>query len=121
MPRCAKCGGHTEKVPRTYLERLIFVAAYRCQKCKRRTRSFHTRWTSTWRFLFSRHSVCVRCGTEHVDSLRKRDPLLDLSKHPLSLIQVIFFAPRKHCPYCRLQFYDARSVARVHAKSAGRI
>lgn len=111
MPRCAKCGGHTEKVHRTGLEKWLFATAYRCQKCKQRTRHFNPWWSSTWRFVFSRYSVCVKCGTERVHSVHKRDPILDLSKHPLSLVQAIFFAPRKQCTYCRLQYYDLRAVS----------
>ena len=118
MARCAKCGGHAEKVPRRAFERLLFASAYRCRKCKNRTRHFSHWWTSTWRFVFSRTSVCVKCGTERVHSTHKRDPILDFSKHPLSLIQVIFAAPRKQCPYCRLEYYDVRPVARARPMRA---
>jgi hypothetical protein len=111
MPRCRKCGGHAEKVHRRGLEKLFFPDAFRCQECKRRTRRFSLRWSPTLRFLFSRYSVCVRCGTRRVKSVHRRDPIEDLSKHPFSLVQAIFLAPRKHCSYCRLQYFDVRGVA----------
>ena len=113
MPKCNACGGHTEKVRRVGIERVIFRSAYRCQRCKRRFRYVNAWWLSTWRFIFSRYSVCVKCGTRHVHHLYKRDPILDLSKNPLSLIQVLFFARRKQCPYCRLQYYDLRAIEPV--------
>ena len=117
MPRCAKCGGHAEKVPRTRWERLLFAAAYRCQRCKHRTRRLNHGLSSTWHFVFSRYSVCVKCGTQRVHAVHKRDPILDLSKHPLSLVQAVFFASRKECPYCRLQYFDGRAVTPEVARS----
>ena len=119
MPRCAKCGGHTERARRTPLERVIFRTAYRCQSCKHRTRhvSASVWWSSTWRFVFSRYAVCVKCGTRNVRSSHKRDPILDHSKHPLSLIQALFLLPRKQCPYCRLEYFDVRPVAPTEVMS----
>lgn len=120
MARCAKCDGHLEKVRRTRWERLVYSAAYRCQKCKARVRRSPHWWSSTFRFVFSRYSVCVQCGTEQVRKAPRRDPLSHFSKHPLSLIQTILFAPRKECPYCRLQYRDLRPVARpMHPSHTG--
>ncbi len=115
MAKCAECIGHIEQVRRTRWERLFFSAAYRCQKCKTRFRCGRDWWASTYRFIFSRHTVCVQCGTEQVRRAPHRDRLSSFSKHPLSLIQVIFFLPRKECPYCRLQYCDVRPVLRLHA------
>ena len=121
MPTCLKCGGHAEKVHRTALEKLFFSDSYRCQQCKRRTHRFFGAWlVSTYWFISSRYSVCVKCGTQNVEKVEKRDPLQDISKHPLSLIQMLFFAPRKSCSYCRLQYYDLRSLAPMrHARAKG--
>jgi hypothetical protein len=113
MTKCRNCGGYLAQVRRTRWERLICSAAYLCQKCRTRVRerSLPYWWTSTWRFILSRHTVCIRCGTVQVHKVRKRDPLNQFSKHPLSLIQAIFFVPRKECPFCRLQYLDVRPVA----------
>jgi hypothetical protein len=121
MPRCLKCGGHAEKVHRTGWEKLFFSDAYRCQQCKRRTRRLAGAWwVSTYWFLSSRYSVCVRCGTQNVERVEKPDRLNDISKHPLSLIQQLFFAPRKSCSYCRLQYSDVRPLAPLrHARTKG--
>jgi hypothetical protein len=121
MATCLTCGGHAEKVHRTALEKLLFSGAYRCQQCKRRSyRLSGGWWISTYWFITSRYSVCVRCGTQNVEKVEKRDPLQDLSKHPLSVIQQLFFAPRRSCSYCRLQYCDVRPLAPMrHARAKG--
>ena len=111
MSRCPKCGGHLGKVHRKTLERVIYASAYECPKCRYRFRRFHRWWFSTYRYLFSRYTVCLRCGTSRVHRITKRDHLDHVSKHPFSVIQQILGAPKNKCPYCRLQFHDMRPIA----------
>ena len=120
MPKCVQCGAYTKKVRRTPWERLICGSAYQCQECKRRYRFMNLRWSATFRFIFSRYTVCVKCGRPDVHGFHRRDPIVDRSWHPLSLIQQVVFAPRRHCPYCRLQYFDVRRVA-PHTRRDSRI
>jgi len=62
-----------------------------------------------FRFVFSRHSRCLKCGkTERVSRLAKRDYIDGFSKSPLSLLQGVMGAPINRCSACRLQYYDWR-------------
>lgn len=124
MTKCIYCGGHVKRVHRGYFERWFASDAYVCHRCKRRSHRYHHWWFSTYRFIFSRYSVCLRCGTYRVRRLAKRDRVDSLSKHPLSLIQQMFVAPRNKCPNCRLQFHDLRPLApevREPADSGGSV
>jgi uncharacterized protein with PIN domain len=108
MTICPKCGGHLGKVHRTLAERPIFSGAYACPKCKFRFRQFQPWWYTTYRFVFSQYTLCLRCGTYRVHRVNKRDRLDQVSRHPFSLIQQVFGAPRNKCPFCRLQYHDVR-------------
>jgi hypothetical protein len=61
-------------------------------------------------FLFSRHTVCVRCGTSRVQRLSRRDSVDSTSRHPFSALMRLFGAPLNRCQACRLQFYDWRPI-----------
>lgn len=61
--------------------------------------------------LFSRVSLCPRCGTSRLRVLRKRDPVDTMSTSLVSTLQRIMGAELHHCEFCRLQFYDFRKVA----------
>ena len=111
MNRCLKCGGHLQKVHRNLFEKMLCSDAYQCMKCDRKSRRFYDWWFSPYRFIFSRYTVCIRCGTHRVHRMSKRDPLDSVSKNPLSLVQQIVRAPRNKCPFCRVQYHDLRPVA----------
>lgn len=116
MTRCYKCGGHLSKVHRRLYERLFYSDAFECVSCNTRAHRFQSWWFSPYRFIFSRYTVCVRCGTYRVHRLSGRDTVDSVSKHPFSLMLQILRAPRNKCPYCRLQYHDLRRVApRVEA------
>jgi predicted RNA-binding Zn-ribbon protein involved in translation (DUF1610 family) len=109
--RCPKCGGHLEKVHRTAVERIVFSSTHACRKCHFRSQTPHHWWYSAFMPFFSRYTICVKCGTTKVYRMKKRDPLDHLSKHPLSLIQQMLFAPRNRCVFCRMQYHDLRPLA----------
>ena len=113
MPECPKCGGHLRKVHRKNFEHLACAAAYACRGCNSRVRRFHPWWISTFRFVFSRHTRCIRCGTECVHRVYKRDRIDDVSLTPLSLLQQILGAPKNKCPLCRLRYHDFRPLTRA--------
>jgi uncharacterized paraquat-inducible protein A len=104
--RCRICDGLLVRVRREPLERLFWAAAFLCRNCGKRFRQP--------RPFLSRYSQCPRCGTEQVKRAWRHDPADKLSLHPLSLLQVLFFAPLHYCPYCRLQFFDLRKPMHKH-------
>jgi hypothetical protein len=109
MSRCTNCSGYTYKVHRTLLERLVFASAHACLDCDFRLRK--SRWSfSAFRFVFSTSTACPRCGIRQVDRAVKKDRIAEVSRHPLSLLQQIFRAPRMRCSACRLYYHDLRSV-----------
>jgi hypothetical protein len=61
-------------------------------------------------FFFSFYTRCVRCATDNVRPLTKRDHIDPVTKNLLGLFQHLFGAPLKHCEGCRLQYYDWRPV-----------
>jgi len=81
---------------------------YQCSGCKRHEGSYHRSIYTHCRFILSRHSRCIRCGSEAVQRLKKRDQVDGFSQHPLALLQVLIGAPINRCSPCRLQYFDWR-------------
>ena len=106
--RCV-CGHHTTRIHRNRLQRLLYSAAYRCSACGRKSLTIRRGIFTTYAVLFSRHSRCFRCGGNHVYRVSGPDELGEPSKHPMSILQGLFFAPILKCPGCRLQFHDFRN------------
>jgi hypothetical protein len=96
------------RVHRTPLEKFVWADMYECLKCNRRVGTYYSSLYGPWRFLFSRHSRCIRCGSETVQRLVKRDKVDHFSRNPLALIQAPTGAPVNRCSPCRLQFFDWR-------------
>ena len=110
-PICPHCAHQMERVHRTFFQRLMYTDVYVCHGCESRLvwyYQFLNRQILHWRFVFSLHSHCVRCGTNDVRTLRKRDLVDPLSKHVLGRVQWLLGAPLKWCPACRVQYYDWR-------------
>ena len=108
MMPCPRCGKRLVRVHRTALEKLLWSDMYECSGCKRREGTYHRSLYAHCRFLFSRHSRCIRCGSEAVQRLKKRDKVDGFSQNPLALMQVLIGAPVNRCSPCRLQFFDWR-------------
>jgi len=108
MSPCHRCGKHFVRVHRSVLEKCLWSDMYRCSGCKRKQGYFHRYLYSHYHFMFSRHSRCIRCGSEAVDRLKKRDKVDSFSQNPLALMQVLIGAPVNRCSPCRLQFFDWR-------------
>jgi hypothetical protein len=68
----------------------------------------HNRLFYYSRFPFSRHSRCIRCGSDAIQRLKKRDKQDGFLQNPLALIQGLTGAPVNRCSSCRLQFFDWR-------------
>ena len=108
MLPCHGCGKRLIRVHRTRLEKLVWSDMYECPKCNRRTGAYHAFLYAHSRFLFSRHSCCVRCGSRAVQRLKKRDKVDGFSHDPLAWVQALTGAPVNRCSPCRLQFFDWR-------------
>lgn len=93
------------RVRRRFWQRLLYTEVYRCVQCSQ------SRGRRNPSFVFSRKSLCPRCGTRNLRVRRRLDPIDTLSRSFLSTIQRVFGAELHHCEACRLQFYDFRKVA----------
>ena len=96
------------RVHRTIVEKLVWSDMYQCSGCQRRVGTCHRALYAYGRFLFSRYSRCIRCGSEAVQRLNKRDKVDGFSQNPLALVQALTGAPVNRCSPCRLQFFDWR-------------
>jgi len=96
------------RVHRTMVEKFVWSDMYQCSGCRRRVGTYHRSLYAYSRFLFSRYSRCIRCGSEAVQRLKKRDKVDGFSQHPLALVQALTGAPINRCSPCRLQFFDWR-------------
>ena len=108
MLHCSRGGKRLVRVHRSVLEKLLWSDMYECSECKRREGTYHRYLYAHCRSLFSRHSRCIRCGSEAVQRLKKRDKVDGFSQNPLALMQVLIGAPVNRCSPCRLQFFDWR-------------
>jgi hypothetical protein len=110
MARCTSCGGPLRQVHRRFYERLMYSGVYTCRDCDSRVRRVRGWSFSTLRFLCSRYTNCIRCSSDQVHRMRKKDRIDTVSKHPISRLLQLFGAPRNKCPLCRLQYHDLRRV-----------
>jgi uncharacterized protein with PIN domain len=108
MTQCPACGGELKRTHRKVFQRMLYSDAYVCRKCGYRTARFHPFIRVNATFVFSRYTHCIRCGTARVHRMAKRDRIDSMSRHVLSLVQHLAFAPVNKCTACRLQYYDWR-------------
>ena len=88
-------------------QKLLFSAAYSCVECRRISYTLHPWMYATFAAVKSRRSRCFRCGRDRVyrvDSGRRGR----MSKHPISRLLGLLFAPVLKCEYCDLYFHDFR-------------
>ena len=93
---------------RTAVQKLLFADILRCAKCAHRVNRLHPILRLNPSFFLSRYSRCIRCGTEYVQRLKKRDRIDSVSRHPASLLMALTGAPFNRCLICRLQYHDWR-------------
>jgi hypothetical protein len=105
---CPHCKKHLSRVHRRQWERFLYSDIYVCNGCARRVGSFYRPLYIHGRFLFSRYSRCIQCGSEDVQRLKKRDKVDSFATHPLAWVQLLLGAPVNRCGACRLQFFDWR-------------
>src|SRR5439155_25404312 len=98
--RCV-CARGRVRVHRTWAQKLVYSDAYICKKCGEKSFTAYRRMSISIHVLFSRHSRCVRCAGEKVYRIAKEDHVDSFSRHPLSVLQGLLFAPTLKCPNCR--------------------
>jgi len=109
MHHCPHSLGWTERVARTWVQRIIYSEVYLCVACGARLRVYH-RFISVAvvnhiRFIFSRYSQCISCGSTVV---ARNDSAYCLSKNPLGGVQWRVGAPLIECSPCGRQYFDWR-------------
>ena len=108
MYKCPHCTGWMERVRRSALERIVFAEVFICLSCGRRVPLWRPRVSAIWityRFIVSRFSRCICCGSGLVFRTQYSD---SLTKNPLGRIQRLFGAPLVECSACRRNYFDWR-------------
>ncbi len=90
---------------RSLSERLLYVAAYRCERCRQRVRVSYLDALRK-----AKYAGCPKCGWCDLVIRSKRDPVDRMKQNPFRLLQRLFGARLYHCLHCRLQFYDLRPL-----------
>ena len=120
MAQCPKCGRHLTRAHRKSFEKLVYTDIFRCASCGYRLGSQRPFLLATVKFVFSRQTHCIRCGTSHVQRSSKRDRIDSVSRNLLSRILYLSGAPVNKCIACRLQYYDWRKPSPDSDPSGGR-
>jgi hypothetical protein len=109
MPVCPNCGSSSLiRVHRNYLQRIAYRIRFRCRQCGFQYGKVHIRLLVLYRFISSRYSRCIRCGTDSVYRSAKRDLVDGPSDSPFNKLCQMMRVPLNKCPACRLQYYDWR-------------
>ncbi len=95
------------RVHRTFWERFSYMAIYECRTCERE--EFAPR---RYRYHLSDHTRCPVCGSYRVVRLKHPDRIDRMHTGFLNFLERIAGKGQLfHCRWCRLQFYDRRSLA----------
>jgi hypothetical protein len=108
--QCWKCGRECVRVGRSWWQRIWYVARYECPACKLQV--LYYRFPSYW---FSFYRRCPQCGDTEMKRHQRGDAIEKMYRNPISLLQVLVFAPLWNCRYCRMDFFDLRPGLRVRA------
>jgi hypothetical protein len=113
VKKCGRCGGKLRRVHRTFLERLSFMAKYKCRDCQSAESV-----PRPYRFHFGARCRCHRCGTYRVSKLKVRDKIDPMEGGFLNLLERWAGGKLYHCKFCRIQFRDRRKWVAVSAGAA---
>ena len=118
MFKCPQCPDSMAYVARTPVQRIVYSAACVCPRCGYRLSLYHrfigTLFINDYRFIFSRYSHCIRCGSGSVGRSNYAD---FLAKHPLGWIQRLIGAPMMECSSCGGGYFDWRSPRRGRSRT----
>src|SRR5688572_13695188 len=94
-----------KRIHRTLWDRFSYMAIYQCRIC-------HAQESVPrhFRFHLGEDCRCPRCGTIRLRKLRERDHIDPMMTGILNLMERLAGGTLYHCRYCRLQFYDRRSM-----------
>jgi DNA-directed RNA polymerase subunit RPC12/RpoP len=106
MRKCKQCNGRLRRIHRTFLERFSYMAIYGCPKCQ--TEEFVPR---RYTYHLGEHARCPRCGSFRPSKLRELDKIDKMNWGILNLWEQMAGGRLYHCCFCRIQFYDRRSLA----------
>lgn len=107
MRKCGYCGSsRLKRVHRTFLERFSYLAIYECRECE--NEEFVPR---RYTFHLGENVRCPRCGTLRVTKLRAPDRIDPMASGLLNYLEKMAGGGLHHCCFCRLQFYDRRTMA----------
>jgi len=119
MHECSHPSFCLVRVSRWWFQRIVYSEVYLCSSCGSRLGMYH-RFLSALvvnnvRFLFSRYSHCVSCGSSAIDD---GGSIYFLSKNPLGWILLLAAAPLRECSPCGRQFFDWRPARPLRSKTA---
>jgi hypothetical protein len=107
-----ECGGKLARIHRTFRQKLVYMAIYRCRDCgrlKARQRRFM--------FYFAKENTCPLCGTRRLRRLNEPDHIDRMHWNLFKPFRRWMDVRIYHCRYCRIQFYDlVRSQAHPAAR-----
>jgi DNA-directed RNA polymerase subunit RPC12/RpoP len=107
MRKCGYCGGsRLKRVHRTFFERFRYLAIYECRDCE--NEEFIPR---AYTFHLGENVRCPKCGTYRVTKLRGPDKIDKMRSGPLNRLEKMAGGVLHHCCFCRIQFYDRRTMA----------
>ena len=106
MRKCKQCNGRLRRIHRTFLERFSYMAIYGCPKCQ--IEEFVPR---RYTYHLGEHARCPRCGSFRPSKLRELDKIDKMNWGILNLWEQMAGGRLYHCCFCRIQFYDRRSLA----------
>jgi hypothetical protein len=111
--KCKQCGERLRRVHRTFQERIKYLAVYRCPGCQA-TETAERRY----RLHLGESCRCPKCGTYRVTKLKERDHIDKMHTGFLHLLERLSGGRLYHCCFCRLQFYDRRTMRARTSASA---
>ena len=107
MHKCGYCGGsRLKRVHRTFLERFSYLAIYECRDCE--NEEFVPR---RYTYHFGENARCPKCGTLRVTKLRAPDKIDKMMPGLLNMMERLSGGNLFHCCFCRIQFFDRRTMA----------
>jgi DNA-directed RNA polymerase subunit RPC12/RpoP len=116
MHKCAHCGGRLRRVHRTFLEKVGYMAIYRCGSCHNEQVVLRR-----WRYHLGPQARCPQCGTLRLTKLKRADPIDPMYTGFLGFLERLMHGKLYHCRYCRIQFYDRRGGTPPVEKVAERV
>jgi len=94
------------RIHRTFSERFKYLAIFECISCKQIDHAVRH-----YLYHLGEKCRCPRCGNPRPVKLRERDKIDPMQTGFLNLLERMAGGKLYHCCFCRVQFYDRRSVA----------